>query len=79
MEITKELAISVISIMFIIFFAFPVGCASYPTEPQKKLKDQPQHNFIRVCETDPLGRPIECALVHRNIVERDITERIGRR
>lgn len=79
MEITKELTFSVISIMFIIFFAFPVGCASYPTEPKTKLKDQHQHNFIRVCETDSLGRPQECSLVHRTVVERDITEIFGRR
>ena len=76
MEIKKELVVSVLSIMFIIFFAFPVGCSSYPTEPQ--LKDQPQHNFIRVCETDALGRQEECSLIHRTIVERDLQEIFGR-
>ena len=79
MEIKKELAVSVISIMFIIFFAFPVGCSSYPTEPQRKLKDQNQHNFIRVCETDALGRPEECSYMHRTVVERDLQEIFGRR
>tara|TARA_B100000214_G_scaffold316530_1_gene250084 strand:- start:1386 stop:1643 length:258 start_codon:yes stop_codon:yes gene_type:complete len=76
-KIKRELAVSVISIMFIIFFAFPVGCSSYPTEPQ--LKDQPQHNFIRVCETDALGRPEECSYMHRTVVEQDLQEIFGRR
>ena len=76
-KIKRELAVSVISIMFIIFFAFPVGCSSYPTEPQ--LKDQNQHNFIRVCETDALGRPEECSYMHRTIVERDLQEIFGGR